>query len=438
MSSFELDRFPRQSSSSQLKYGLAIDIVLVLLGGSTVWLATQHLSLIDLRPLYNAWTYIVGIPLGLILVDVIFRTVVSRFIERTLQVAFLLSVLVHLLMTLGAIRTVLFADGSTDQIKKAVSLASKPEKVSSVPEYVLKFDDSKTDRPDYLRPAQTESAQATQIDPDKEDVEIPSNLPALAKIPDTASETPEPKISKVKEEWNEPDIRSSVAKLDRPRLAQPIEELPSSIEVPKNQPMQGSEYQEPSEAQPKALSSKKQTSESSLIKPSLDRVEPSLTSEINRVPSPSKSPQRLERRDFELPSIEDRKTELARRDLSSENASRLSTPSINPPRLGTSRPASGFDRILNQSVVRFHAPLSTEFPRQAFLPASLQLKPCVPPQQRWPSKLQPRKRLRSTVDKWLLQRSKALAVISVTLVRSRRKPFRFLKGQGGQLSRKVM
>ncbi len=328
MSSFELDDFPRHSKTSRLKYGLAMDATLVLLGGSTVWLATQNLSFEDSRPLYNAGTYVVGIPAGLVLVDVVFRTIVSRFVERALQVAFLLSMLVHLLMTLGAIRTMLFADGSNEQTQKAVSLASKPEKVSSVPEYIPKFEESKIEKPDYLRPAKTDSAKATQTDPDKEAVELPANLPALAKIPDTTIETPEPNITIAKDEWKDPDIRSSVAKLERPKLAPAMDDLPSSVEVPKSQPLQEAEKPEPPEIQPKALSFEKQSNEPSSSGLSLDRLEPISTAEKSRLRSPSKSPERLERRDFELPAIENRKTELSRRDLSSDSASRVPTPSM--------------------------------------------------------------------------------------------------------------
>ena len=60
----------------------------------------------------------------------------------------------------------------------------------------------------------------------------------------------------------------------------------------------------------------------------MDRLEPSSLSSIEPRMDLSKSPHRRKRDDFELPAIEDRKTDLAKRELSPNSVSQFSEPSI--------------------------------------------------------------------------------------------------------------
>ncbi len=167
MNSYDLDEPMRRSFRSPVKYGLAMDGVLLLLGGGTVWLASQYLSFDDPRPWHNAWTYAISIPVGLVIVDLVMRTVVSRFVERRFQVAFLLSMLVHLLLTIGAIHTRLFARIENQPTQSLTLAAAKHEQQSSVPEFLMTSEQPSDRKPDYLRPIETPDSQPPRRDQER-------------------------------------------------------------------------------------------------------------------------------------------------------------------------------------------------------------------------------------------------------------------------------
>ncbi|MFO1066190.1 MAG: hypothetical protein U0892_20205 [Pirellulales bacterium] len=93
--------------------------VLMLLAGSVLWLAFNYLDRSDTRVLYNPWTYAVAMPFVLVAISALLRQVVSRVVERTAQVAFLLSLVIHLGLLTAAINVVIgtkFISDFLDQI----------------------------------------------------------------------------------------------------------------------------------------------------------------------------------------------------------------------------------------------------------------------------------------------------------------------------------
>ncbi len=242
MSSFELDESPTRWSSKQANKGLAMDVVLTMLGGTTLWLATRNLSFSDTRLLHNAWTYVLAVPVGLILVDLAMRTIVSRFVERTLQIAFLLSIMLHLALTLGGFHVYIFSRGPTEA-DEALAAAQTPQEQmsSSIPEYVEYTEQSNTVRPDYLRPAATSDTEASQAEADKLATDLPATVPAPAEIPDSIAETPEAVLRKIEQEFNDPVIQSKVAELDRPEMKAPAVGESGEISLPENSVEQTSE-----------------------------------------------------------------------------------------------------------------------------------------------------------------------------------------------------
>ncbi len=112
-------------------------------------LVLRFLKFDDPRPLHNAWTYLIAVPGIMIALSMILRLVVGRFVERTMQISFLISVAIHLLLMVGAINIVLFANYWPD-VFQAITQESTPRKVI-VPEYFKPSSASQQVKPDYLR-----------------------------------------------------------------------------------------------------------------------------------------------------------------------------------------------------------------------------------------------------------------------------------------------
>jgi len=300
-----------------------MDLALLLLGGSTLWLACRYLSFDDTRPLYNAWTYLVAIPIGLLAVDWLLRSIVSRFVERTLQLAFLLSMLVHLLMTMGAVNLMLFANSESDLPEALVSIQAAQEQPSSVPEYVHNSENLNAAKPDYMRPVETAEAEAAAKESTKQDIEHPSIVPKLAATPDAVLEPPTARMEKAKNEVKVAEIKSEKAKLEKPELASFERETPKPIDIPPSKDLAKSPHESRDDLAPTESESPKRETKSSVEVAQWKPMEPNPISSFEPKLELSKAPRRKPSKDFELPAIEDRKIELAKRDLTRESAARL-------------------------------------------------------------------------------------------------------------------
>jgi len=234
MDVFESDQIRLRRSQSQLLAdkpsipSWALDLALLASGGATLWMVTQTLRFDDPRPERNAWTYVILIPATVIVIDLIMRSFVSRFIERAIQSAFLFSVMLHLLLTFGAVNLVLFSRNSPEL---SATLATSPE-VQNVnlpserppaPEYFESKDfdvESETQseqRPEYMQPARTKQSDANDVEADKQDVAHKSDVatvdaPQQEFMPPSAAP-----LNRVEKELEQPEITSeamAIAKSD--------------------------------------------------------------------------------------------------------------------------------------------------------------------------------------------------------------------------------
>ncbi len=144
---------------------LPLDIVMVVLGGVLIWMVSTHLRFDDSRWQYNAWTYLVAVPTILVLISVLLRFVVGKFVERSLQIAFLMSVTVHLILLLAAVNVVIFSKWWPD-IYEAISQQVPKEQAAN--QYFTTANSpsvtgSRSSRPDYLKAVETEH-EASQED----------------------------------------------------------------------------------------------------------------------------------------------------------------------------------------------------------------------------------------------------------------------------------
>ena len=167
-----------------------LNAVLVALGGVIVWIAFKFLKIDDLRLQYNPWSYAVATPLVLIGLSLLLRNFTSRGVERSLQIAFLLSLLFHLLMSLYAGNVVIFARMWPDifeelaQERKILERQTQP-----APRYHNIASSRSEKRPDYLRFVPT-THKPTEVK------EVSEDVLQLAKAYKTELVSPKPDIEK--------------------------------------------------------------------------------------------------------------------------------------------------------------------------------------------------------------------------------------------------
>jgi len=138
-----------------------LDLGIALLGILVMVMVLRVFRFDDPRILYNAWTYCLAIPTVIISSTMLAHVMIPQHAERSIQTGFLLSVLVHLMLTVAAINTVLFSgiwnDGSK-KIEMQVKAMSQGTSFQAIPTA------SNQTAPDYLRPIQKQIDPASQVE----------------------------------------------------------------------------------------------------------------------------------------------------------------------------------------------------------------------------------------------------------------------------------
>ncbi|MEY4566259.1 MAG: hypothetical protein RLY14_1229, partial [Planctomycetota bacterium] len=224
-----------------------LDVVMVLMGGLVLWMVVSYLRFNDPRWQYNAWTYLLSVPLVLTLLSLVLRYIAGRFVERSMQVAFLLSVMVHLMLMVAAVKVVIFAKLWPD-VYEAVS-----EDVTKEPAAKQYFtaasasalNGKSPSRPDYMRAIETKheaSEESLAVDgamelAAREKAELPTLQPELKQEKVQAALMPKveavPTLTSNEPEMAElsraaPDVnRQATSQIDVPevpleRMAEPV------------------------------------------------------------------------------------------------------------------------------------------------------------------------------------------------------------------------
>lgn len=314
----EYARRPRTNPSTLLM----LDTLLVAMGCSAVWLATSCLSFTDPRPMMNAWTYVAAIPAVLIVLDILLRSVVSRLVERTLMIAFLISILLHLLLTIGSIRLIIFS-GSLSSLMSAAPTSTAPveksaDEFTSV-EFFNPIDSESADNPEYMLPAKTEDAMAAEQDLSKQFEENATNVANGDLAPETQASLNSAELKQAELEMDEPEIESQAAQRSRPES--------NAVEIYESRPVdvpQTNQFEEmPSTAELAANNQIDQRSrpvpQASLSDSVLSKVNIQPSGDVSNAISPSQlNASQVQRRtqSADMPAIESQQAALGRRDLS--------------------------------------------------------------------------------------------------------------------------
>jgi hypothetical protein len=132
-----------------------LDMSIAALAGLVMYLIVTRLQFGDPRWLFNAWTYVVAVPTIALVLAFVSHCFVTRYVQKSIQIGFLFSVFVHLLLLILAINVIIFSRYFPDAFTGV-----KPERSPvrrTVPEYLFQAPEETAVTPDWSQPAEAET-----------------------------------------------------------------------------------------------------------------------------------------------------------------------------------------------------------------------------------------------------------------------------------------
>ena len=248
-----------------------LDVAIASLSGLVLYLVANKLTFDDPRWLYNAWTYVISIPLATLLLSLGSRVFVSRFIRKSLQFGFIFSVFIHLLLLILAVNVVIFNNYFPDALT-GVKRERRPLR-QTIPEYVFNTPREKSPTPDWSKPVDAETA--SRVVP-TEKRQLPAVDVAAAKL-----EIPKPPDNESR------PIQKSLLKRDVPSESMPVPaESPGRLATPRDVRFSQSASWSPTQPAVSSVPAKRFVQDERLEQPELSAIqrkqetEPTLAPEI--------------------------------------------------------------------------------------------------------------------------------------------------------------
>jgi hypothetical protein len=222
---------PRNTKKGNVLWPL--DLAFALLGGLVLFLVLRLLDFSDPNPLKNAWTYVLGVPTVLVAVSMLTHVLSNETVERSIQIGFLLSVSLHLILAFAAVNVVLFGGfwNSVQPQNKTEILRNDKKSPKYLQASVPSAESAKRE---FLKPPKEPQQKPKETDADnpRENVAtavtmVDSKVSVDTKI--TERTFPE---EKKQESIPQPTIASSAMKLDRPKISTLQDVSQNSIELP--------------------------------------------------------------------------------------------------------------------------------------------------------------------------------------------------------------
>ncbi|TWU50763.1 Prenyltransferase and squalene oxidase repeat protein [Rubripirellula tenax] len=145
-----------QASDAPTERMWPLDLSIAALATLVLYLVLSQFSFDDQRWQYNAWTYVIAVPLVALVLDLFVRGIASNYVHKSIQLGFLFSVLVHLMLLTLAVNVIIFSRYFPDAFTGV-----KPERSPvrrTVPEYLFKTSETRSTQPDWSKPTETETA----------------------------------------------------------------------------------------------------------------------------------------------------------------------------------------------------------------------------------------------------------------------------------------
>ncbi|MCA9126132.1 MAG: hypothetical protein KDB22_03565 [Planctomycetales bacterium] len=199
-----------------------INLVLLALGAAILGTAFYFLDEQESRLLYNPWTYAIATPVMLLGLSMLLHSFVSRIVEKSMQLAFLSSVLIHLGLLIYAVNIVIFSRAWPDVIEALAKQRHQLQRETLLANQYHHFSNNTQPgvKPDYLRfvptrhqPTEMELADSPALQLTRsERADLVSPSPALPKTVDLHL-TP-----RKQEAYSTPTSNESIASLTRSEL----------------------------------------------------------------------------------------------------------------------------------------------------------------------------------------------------------------------------
>ncbi|MCC9642591.1 hypothetical protein LOC71_09920 [Rhodopirellula sp. JC740] len=268
-----------------------LDVALVSLIGLILYMILGYLSFDDPRPLYNAWTYVVAVPLIGVGFGFALHQFASKYVQKSFQLGFLFSVFVHLLLVILAVRWVIFPHYFPEAFAGVKPDRSPIRK--TVPEYLFqKPEETNAVTPDWSQPVDAETTSQVIPLEQRQMPPVKRSAPRM-EIPQPDQEQPrEPEkflMKRVQPEMAQPQPAESPSRLARRR--QPTEPLPQSQSSPQAPEIQTAVKPAPAEspaeraAEPAAREPQRQRSGASIA--AAADAAPMQSNETSATPMPS-------------------------------------------------------------------------------------------------------------------------------------------------------
>ncbi|TWU43957.1 hypothetical protein Q31b_14910 [Novipirellula aureliae] len=235
------ERSARGPRSGSDRSAWLLDAWLAGLSALVLYLIVTRLRFDDPRWLYNGWTYAVAVPVVALALAVAFHGWASQYVQKSIQIGFMFSVFIHLLLLLLAVNVVVF-----NQFFPEAFTGVKPERSpirKTVPEYLFQTPEETATTPDWSRPVEVETTSRAIPKEIRQLPPVENSAPKLEMPrPPEPDDRPMQKFLMKRKEVQEaqPKPADSPAKLARrkrseERMTSPqTEQLRSpSIEVPK-------------------------------------------------------------------------------------------------------------------------------------------------------------------------------------------------------------
>ncbi|MEO1617461.1 MAG: hypothetical protein AAFV88_16535 [Planctomycetota bacterium] len=227
-----------------------LDLSALALGGLVLFLVVNQFGFDDPRLMYNAKTYLIAVPCISLVLALVLRQLTSRFLQKSIQLGFLFSVCVHLLLLIVAVNYVVFS--------AFLPVASKGEQRErtpirkTVPEHLFQAREESKETPDWSKPVDAESTSRV----------IPKEQRRLPPVEQTRPrlEVPKPKqfenqpmeqalMERRETSESQPMPADDPGKLARKSTQQPAPEPSRPVEIP-DASQAPSELTQPAEANP--------------------------------------------------------------------------------------------------------------------------------------------------------------------------------------------
>ena len=201
------DRLPRvDHRAPESDYLWPLDLSVVTLGGLVVFLVLKRFRFDDPRLLHNALTYLVVIALISLGLAFFLRAITSRYLQKSIQLGFLSSVCLHMLMMIFAVNIIVFSSFQPIASKGETRRRNPIRK--TIPEHIFQAPTDSAQTPDWSKPVDAETTSRVVPREQRQLPPVNRSRPRL--------EVPKPRQSEIQ------PMKKSLMERQTPTAAQPM------------------------------------------------------------------------------------------------------------------------------------------------------------------------------------------------------------------------